>query len=224
MNDIKYILNRISNRFYAPLVGAALDILIMSLIVFVPVEDEADYLAYKLMSQLGVIIFAMMSAVGIIHDVSNGKLMRSSPIAKKLYTRAIPLYGITVTLIPSIFNAAVYFIFIFVTGKNISDFSDMLLWSGAVDFWYISISAVAMNLEHKYGFLLIFYSYLPVFLIALPVFKGVMKNGFGLPVHISLLICLAFIAAGCAAALVLSRILYFKTNPSPSAQNSSYVQ
>ncbi len=223
MNDIKYILNRISKRFYAPLIGAALDILIMAMIIFVPVEDEADYLAYKLMSQAGVIIFAMMSALGIIHDVSNGKLMRSSPIAKKLYTRAVPLYGITITLLPSIFNAAVYFIFILITDKNMSDFSDILLWSGAVDFWYFCLSTAAMNLEQKYGIFLMLYSYFPIFLTALPVFKEFMKNGFGLPVHISLFIFLALILAGCAAALTLSRILYFKTNPSFSNQNSSCV-
>lgn len=116
------------------------------------------------------------------------------PCAEELYTRGIPLFSMLVPLGWSVLSNAVYAAFILLTGRDVSNISDMLVMTALFGGIFALGGCIVMCIRFAALFFVVFYA--PFFLVMITVSSSANEYGYGLPLWTSALICCgSFLAA-----------------------------
>lgn len=176
-----------------------------ALAVIIPVENAEDYFISKSVAVMGAYYAAGFIGIMLTPNVAGNRCIRSSPIAKALYTRDIPLFFLMIGGgWMAVLNCA-YAAVILLTGKGAENISDMLLVSAAAAA-IVSLCSVFVML--RYGIVLMIYLGLfavyPLF--GLP--KAFLERGFRLPAWAAAVIFALTCAVSTAAAMAIARYMY----------------
>ncbi|MDE6030515.1 MAG: hypothetical protein K2G32_02725, partial [Oscillospiraceae bacterium] len=143
-------------------------------------------------------VLVMATTVGFV-SINGCRLIRSSPIAKELYTRSVPLFIIGLTLGSLVIAVGVFFVVVIAHGASAAYFSDTLIFMGIGS----GINIISYSLLSRMMFGGVFGVYLtfPYVGMILVLSEDIKRNGFGLPVWVSALIF--------AGALIVSSVISF---------------
>lgn len=222
MKGLKYLFKRSFDRWVITLVYAVVTVGLLAAAIFAHVEpDGEDYLICKSMMNNGAYLYIMLCTIYLNVDLIGGRCMRACSIARELYTKTVPLFGVISSAVTIAVPLAVYSGFILIMGRDLCNVSDAMIASAFFAFLTIVMFPFAVML--RYGMVVSTYCYaIPVFL---PVLIGVIapnevaRHGFGLPVWAAAPIFLGAFAVSAAIAFVSARLLYEKGNFKPAYQS-----
>ena len=219
MSGLKYLYKRSFDRWVITLVSGCLSAAFLVLVILFHEEIGAeDYLACKMFLIYGTFLYSMMTEIFLNVDLTGGRCMRASSIARELYTVSVPLYGVITALATLIVPISAYSVFIAVTGRDISNISDALILAAGLVFLVIVMCPFTICL--RYGFLVAIYGNMFPFLVPLFLYsQDIKSNGFGLPLWAACLILAGAIAVSAAIAFISAHLLYFKADFKPAYQS-----
>lgn len=143
-------------------------------------------------------VLVMATTVGFV-SINGCRLIRSSPIAKELYTRSVPLFIIGLTLGSLVIAVGVFFVVVMAHGASAAFFSDTLIFMGIGS--GINIISYSLLSRMMFGGVIGVYLTFPYVGMILMLSDDIKHNGFGLPVWVSALIF--------AGALIVSSVISF---------------
>lgn len=193
--------------------------------VFVFFFNEApgadDYLFQKLFVGFPPLLCTELGLICGCRNLPANKLVRSMPIAKELYARAVPTFIVILTLGVSAVMIAPYFIFLGVIGAEECQFADTLI---CMLFFVIPMLIVSPFMARIAGggVLVVYVVILPIVALVLIGGDTVRENGFGLSIGAAAAILSGSVAAGTAFAYWISAVLFKKTNV--KINNMVYVE
>lgn len=170
-----------------------------------------DYLFQKMFVSFPAMFSTELGLICGCRNLPNNKLVRSLPIAKSLYTRAVPLYIVILSLGVTALVMTVDFIYLGIIGAEECQFSDTLICAAVVLPPMIMVSAPAARVPGG-GLLDVYVVLIPVLLVIVIGGKNLTKNGFGLPIFAAMAIFAGAILAAILFAFWISAILYQKSN------------
>ena len=224
MTALKLLFRRyFSHRWI--LLGVSVFFILMMAVVMLFHEDAggdaADYIMCKFSTLVPMMMAVLLPTIFMVQDTVGNRFMRSVPCAKSLYMHGIPLFSTFVPLGWSVLTDAVYAAFILITGRDISNISDILLLTGIFGGIFTLVSCIVMCLRFGALFFVFFYS---PFILAVTAFDSLIsENGFGLPLWESALICCGSFLAAFAAGTAFSCIAYKKGNFKETVQMQTSV-
>lgn len=155
-----------------------------------------------------------MAEIGLIcgcRDIAANKLVRSFPIAKELYTKAVPTFILILTLGLSIVVMLAYFVFLGIIGAEECQFADTLIIAALIIVPELVFSPF-FTLIPGGGAIMIYFVMAPTVVMSFVGTHTLMFKGFGLPLWAAALI---FTAATAVSVVLLYRIAawrYIKSN------------
>ena len=170
-----------------------------------------EYLFPKMYLFFPMILFSEIGIVYGCRDISSNKLMRSLPIAKELYTRAVPLFitvmvvGITAVMLTA------YFIFLGAIGAELTQFSDTLICGAIFCLPMLVLSPLAARVQAG-GTIIVFFLFVPAELVLLFGGEKIKTGGFGTSIWAAISIFAAALAVGIWFAFFISTVRYKKSN------------
>ena len=219
MRGLKYLYKRSFDRWVITLVCGCLSAAFIVLVILFHEEAGSDdYMACKTLTLYGTFLYSMITEIFLNVDLTGGRCMRASSIARELYTVSVPLYGIITALATLIVPISAYSVFIAVTGRDIVNLSDALIIASGLVFLVIVLCPFTICL--RWGFLVAIYGNMFPFLVPLFLYsQDIKSNGFGLPLWAACLILAGAIAVSSAIAFISARLLYFKAEFKPAYQS-----
>lgn len=211
---MKFLMKAGFSSWVRVLVFLTLSIGAFALALIIPIEDAEDYIISKSVAVMGAHFAAGFICIMLVPNVTGNRCIRSSPIAKALYTRDIPLFFLLIGGgWMALFNCA-YAAVILLTGKGAENISDMLLIS-AVAAAIVSLCSVFIIM--RYGIVFMIYSGALIIVPYLSLPKLLRESGFGLPVWAAAVIFVLTCAVSTAAAMALARFIYKRVSFKPFA-------
>lgn len=219
---MKFLISRCffgeKSRWFA-LGGLLLYVAMIVLLMFLnePCGSE-DYLMCKMVLCIGVDILPMVIAIFLCSDITGNRLLRSSPIAKTLFTGAVPIFftlliGVMMVVANLSLNIAWKVLGTLTPGQT----ADTLIITGAFAAFYIICLSLFSVL--RYGMVLCTYS------LIIPSFSGMifatndaLAFGFGLTVPAAAAIFCGAILLAMAVSMLICNLAYRKFNFKPYSQ------
>lgn len=168
-----------------------------------------DYLFPKIFVFFPSMFLTEMTIIFLIRDFAGNKFVRSMPIAKQVYTRSLPSLIVVLTLGLSTVLMGCYFVFLKCIGAEVGQFSDTLLL-GTVVCGSLLFFAPVFTQSPAGGVIMIYLASLPL-VAAIFLMDGLQKSfGFGVPLHISIIIFLLAAVLGTMWAFFYSSQRYKK--------------
>ncbi len=223
MNSFRFLLSRTVKRWLIPVLSLLFGGALLVVLILEPGEvGTTDYLISITMGCCTAsVMLTMIHGVFLSTDITGNRCIRSSPIAKQLITRSVPIFFCALAVLCSLLFCGIYSAAVVLRGEPISYVSDTVMLSGASVFFCTVMATIAVNF--RYGMILMIYGYLPMLVCFFLLPKGIKMNGFGLPVGAAI----GFFVAACAAALVISIIIseiVFRKVNFKSYENSELAQ
>ncbi len=187
----QFIINGLLRVPKAALIIVIVMVLIFGILPFichVEIGDE-EYLLPKAFIFFPSALFIEFCAIFTSRDIGGNKLIRSSPIAKRLYTRSLPAAISIFTVGFSTLMIGIYFVFLAAIGAEISQFSDTLI-IGAIVVGSLLFFAPTLMETPAGGVFMVYVATLPLVAVILLVGKERKLNGFGVPLYLSALLYL----------------------------------
>ncbi|MDE7192691.1 MAG: hypothetical protein K2O14_01865 [Oscillospiraceae bacterium] len=212
MKGLEYLFKSWFRRKWSVIITAALFVgLLVICCVGTNELSSEDYLmpmAFLPLVPYCVLVIAM--SVAFI-SINGCRLIRSSPIAKELYTRSVPMFIIGLTLGSMAVAVGVFFTFITIWGASAAFFSDALIFMAIG----CGVNIIGYSLLSRVMFGGIFGVYLTMFpyigfILALS--SDIKHNGFGLPVWASALIFAGAVIVSSAVSFIVCGVLFRKLN------------
>ncbi|MGN0649679.1 MAG: hypothetical protein ACI4KM_04515 [Oscillospiraceae bacterium] len=219
MSGLKYLYKRSFSRWGITLAGGCLSAAFIVLVMLFHEElGTEDYLVCKMFLIYGTFLYSMMTEIFLNVDLTGGRCMRASSIARELYTVSVPLYGVITALATLIVPFSAYSVYIAVTGRDIVNISDALITAAGLVFLVIVMCPFTICL--RWGFFAAIYGNMLPFLVPLLAFSQNLKShGFGLPLWAACLILAGAVAVSAAIAFISAHLLYFKADFKPAYQS-----
>ncbi|MDE7231079.1 MAG: hypothetical protein K2N56_11420 [Oscillospiraceae bacterium] len=170
-----------------------------------------DYMMPKMFIFFPMIMFTELGLICGCRDICANRLMRSMPIAKELYTKAVPTFIIILTVGASAVFMTAYFIFLGVIGAEVQHFSDTLV-CGVIFFLPVLVLSPLAARVPGGGLMAVYAMFLPAIVVILIGGDKVKHTGFGLPLWASAAMLAGTLAVGIAAAFWISAVRYKKSN------------
>lgn len=206
---IKYIFKRLIS-FPAPvlILEAVAAVWVATLPFSMHVEyGNEEYMMPKLFLFISCSFITSLGVTCGCRDLVMNKLVRSMPIAKKLYTRSVPAF----ILILSIGSAAVlvstYFGFLEFKGAQQAEFSDTLIAGAAVFFPMLLLTPLGTNVAGG-GLIGLFSCFVPIMTVMVLCGRETRMFGFELPIRIAACIFGGVIVIGAVWVFAVSRVMY----------------
>lgn len=155
-------------------------------------------------------VLVMATTVAFV-SINGCRLIRSSPIAKELYTRSVPMFIVGLTLGSMAVAVGVFFTFITVRGASAAYFSDAFIFMAIG----CGVNIIGYSLLSRTMFGGIFGMYLTMFPyigFILVLSNDIKHNGFGLPVWVSALIFAGTVIVSSVVSFVVCGIYFRKLN------------
>lgn len=170
-----------------------------------------DYIMPKMFIYFPMIMFTELGLICGCQSICANRLMRSVPIAKELYTRAVPTFIVILTVGVSAVFLIAYFIFLGAIGAEEQHFSDTLVCGVIFFLPMLIISPLAAKVPGG-GLMSVYVMVLPAIIVILIGGDKVKETGFGLPLWASAAMFAGTLAVGIAAAYWISAVRYKKSN------------
>lgn len=170
-----------------------------------------DYLMPKLFLFFPALLCTEIGVICGCRSISANKLVRSMPIAKELYSRAVPLFVVIFTVGVSAVMIAAYFIFLGIIGAESCEFADTLICGAIICFLMLAFSAPVARIPGG-GVLVVYAVFVPFALMLVIGGDKLQSQGFGVSLGAAVIIFIAAIAAGSAFAFWISAVRYKKSN------------
>ncbi len=170
-----------------------------------------DYMMPKMFIFFPMIMFTELGLICGCQNICANRLMRSVPIAKELYTRAVPTFIIILTVGASAVFVTAYFIFLGVIGAEVQHFSDTLV-CGVIFFLPILVVSPLAARVPGGGLMAVYAMVLPAIVVILIGGDKVKETGFGLPLWASAAMFAGTLAVGIVSAFWISAVRYKKSN------------
>ncbi len=155
-------------------------------------------------------VLVMATTVGFV-SINGCRLIRSSPIAKELYTRSVPMFIIGLTLGSLVIAVGVFFVVVMAHGGSAAYLSDALIFmaigSGMNIIGYSLLSRMMFG-----GIIGVYVTMFPYVGIILMLGEDIKHNGFGLPVWVSALIFAGAVIVSSAISFIVCGIYFRKLN------------
>lgn len=222
MTDLKLLFSRYFSHKRILIGVTAFFLLMMAAVMLFhedPGGDPADFIMCKFSALMPMMMAVCLPVIFMVQDTIGNRFMRSVPCADKLYTRGIPLFSMLVPLGWSVLSNAVYAAFILLTGRDVSNISDMLVMTALFGGIFALGGCIVMCIRFAAAFFVVFYA--PFFLVMITVSSSANEYGYGLPLWTSALICCGSFLAAFVIGLIISTIAYkkgnFRETPAPRA-------
>lgn len=190
-------------------------VLTVGSMMFVFIFNEApgadDYLPQKLFVGFPSLICTELGLICGCRNLPANKLVRSMPIAKELYSKAVPTFIVILTLGVSAVMITPYFIFLGVIGAEECQFSDTLVCMLFFVIPMLIISPFVARIAGG-GVLVVYAVIIPILALVLIGGKTVQANGFGLPIGAAAALLAGAVAAGTVFAYWISALLFKRSN------------
>lgn len=184
----------------------------MVLLFFFNTEvGSEDYLFQKLFVSFPAMFTTELGLICGCRNLPGNKLVRSFPIAKSLYTRAVPAYVVILSLGVTAFVMTVDFIYLGIIGAEECQFADTLICAAVVLPPMIMVSAPAARVPAG-GLLDVYVVIIPVLAVVWIGGKNLTENGFGLPLSAAAAIFAGAVMIAVVFAFWISAVLYKKSN------------
>lgn len=170
-----------------------------------------DYLFQKLFVGFPPLFCTELGLICGCRNLPANKLVRSMPIAKELFLKAVPTFVVILTLGISAVMITPYFIFLGIIGSEESQFADTLI---CLMFFVIPMLMVSPFMARIAGggVLVVYTVMIPIVALVLIGGDQVQQNGFGLPVGAAAAMLIGSAALGTAFAYWISWLLFKKSN------------
>lgn len=155
-----------------------------------------------------------MAEIGLIcgcRDIAANKLVRSFPIARELYTKAVPTFILILTLGISIVVMLAYFVFLGIIGAEERQFADTLIIATLIIVPEL-IAPPFFTTTPGGGAIMIYFVMAPIVVVSMIGAHTTMHMGFDLPLWAAALI---FTVSAAVSVMLLYRIAawrYIKSN------------
>ncbi len=150
---------------------------------------SGDYLFPKVVVFFPSMFFTEMTVIVLIRDLLGNKLVRSMPIAKRLYTRSLPSLIAIIVLGVSVVLVGGYYIFLNCINASIDHYSDALV-IGAVMCGSLLFFAPLLMQTVAGGFIMVYIASVPIVEVIDLIDDAKKQFGFGLPLYLSIIIFL----------------------------------
>lgn len=182
MTDLKLLFSRYFSHKRILIGVTAFFLLMMAAVMLFhedPGGDPADFIMCKFSALMPMMMAVCLPVIFMVQDTIGNRFMRSVPCADKLYTRGIPLFSMLVPLGWSVLSNAVYAAFILLTGRDVSNISDMLVMTALFGGIFALGGCIVMCIRFAALFFVVFYA--PFFLVMITVSSSANEYGYGLP-------------------------------------------
>ena len=177
----------------------------------VEMPGNEEYLLSVAFLPVAYYIVPMMGATICFANIIGNKLMLSSPIAKELYTVSVPMFIMILTLGSMAVADGAYFIVLAAKGAAAEYYSDTFIFMaicGGLDILALSLlSRVMLG-----GVIMLYVNLLPYIGFILILDEDIKRNGFGLPLQVSVLIFAGVISAVSIASFMINKAYFRKLN------------
>lgn len=213
MRGLKYIFNSwkrmsVFLTVFTAVLGAAFAVL--PFVMHQPPGDE-DYIFPKTFMFFASVFMTTMGMICGCRDLAMNKLVRSLPIAKELYTRAVPTFIVILSAGLTVVLTGAYFVFLSIIGAEAGQFSDTLI-IGAVLCGSVLIFMPLFVHFAGGGLLGIYPPIMAVTGVMLFCGKEVQQNGFGIPLPVSAAVFAAVMILGSEWAFWISAVKFRRTD------------
>lgn len=180
-----------------------------------------DYLFQKLFVGFPPLLCTELGLICGCRNLPANKLVRSMPIAKELFSKAVPTFVVILTLGVSAVMITPYFIFLGIIGAEESQFADTLI---CMMFFVIPMLMVSPFMARVAGggVLVVYTVIIPIVALVLIGGDQVQQNGFGLSAGAAVAILIGSVAVGTAFAYWISGVLFKKSNV--KINNAVYIE
>lgn len=213
MTALKLLFRRYLSHKWT-LLGVSVFFILMMAVVMLFHEDAggdaADYIICKVSALVAMMMAVFLPTIFMVQDTVGNRFMRSVPCAKSLYMHGIPIFSTFVPLGWSVLTDAVYATFILITGRDISNVSDILMLTGIFGGIFALVSCIVMCMRLGAAFVVLFY--LPFIIVVTTFGSSTGDYGFGLPLWAAALICCGSFLAAFTAGTVIACLTYTKGN------------
>lgn len=160
--------------------------LITALLPFLVHEPigEDDYLMPKVFIFFPAVFLLEMILILFSRNIAGNKMVRSMPIAKKLYTRSLPGAIPLITFGVSGLAMGAYFIFLGVINAEVSQFSDTLVTGSIICASTLFFAPFVADLVVG-GLIMIYAAGLPFIAVMLLMDKTAKTHGYGVPLYLA---------------------------------------
>lgn len=212
MNSYKFLLRRSFGRWQhwvIPLLITAAA-LVTTIIWNEPLGAESgDYMICKGIGALaGPALFGSFMGIFLCADLTGNRAMRSSAIAKHLYTTALPTFILGLMLAVAAVQIAVYSVACALGAIPQQELSDYIILCGAAVFYMTIAVTIADNI--RYGMILLIYSFMLIFLTYIP--GRISESGFGLPIGTAAVIFAGMAALGYIISKIIAHAFFRKAD------------
>lgn len=170
-----------------------------------------DYMIPKMFIFFPMVIFTELGLICGCQSICSNRLMRSVPIAKELYTRAVPTFITILTVGTSAVFVIAYFIFLGVIGAEEQHFSDTLMCGVIFFLPMLVLSPLAARVPAG-GLMMVYVVVLPAIIVILIGGDILKTNGFGLPLWASAAMFVGALAVGIVSTYWISAVRFKKSN------------
>lgn len=180
-----------------------------------------DYLFQKLFVGFPPLLCTELGIICGCRNLPANKLVRSMPIAKELFSKAVPTFIAILTLGISTVIVIPYFIFLGIIGAEESQFADTLI---CLLFFVIPMLIISPFVSRIAGggVLVVYAVIIPIVALVLIGGDPVQENGFGIPVGAAAAMLIGSAAVGTAFAYWISWLLFKKSNV--KINNAVYIE
>lgn len=170
---------------------------------------EEDYMFPKVFLFFGMVVFVCLFAIASGGEMSMNKFVRSTPIAKELYTRSVPLFIAGVAGVQTVIMGG-YFVFLGIKGAELAQFSDTLILGAIVCGSMMLFMPVTFTITMG-GLLGLYATIIPIVVTMLALEKGIKLNGFGAPLPLAIGIYAGTLVLGTVWAFGICRSRFKKS-------------
>lgn len=172
---------------------------------------SGDYLFPKAAVFFPSLFLTEMAVIFLIRDLLGNKLVRSLPIAKKLYTRSLPALMAIIVLGVSVILMGSYFVYLKCINAAIGHYSDSLV-IGAVICGSLLFFAPVLMQSAAGGIIMVYTASLPLVAVIVLIDDVKKQFGFGIPLYLSIIIFLLTAVLGTVWMLYYFSYRYRKTD------------
>lgn len=170
---------------------------------------KEDYMFPKVFLFFGMVVFVCMFSIASGGEMSMNKFVRSTPIAKELYTRSVPLFIAGAAVVQTVIMGG-YFVFLGIKGAELTHFSDTLIMGAIVCGSMMLFMPVTFTITMG-GLLGLYATIIPIAVTMLALEKGIKLNGFGAPLPLAIVIYAGTLVLGTVWAFAICKSRFRKS-------------
>lgn len=219
MRSIRYIFNNIKRTHVMILIAFAIGIVVTTLpFVFHEELGNEDYIYPKSFLAFTAIFFTILTVTNGLRGIAQNKLVPSMPIARELYTKAVPAFiSVTTAGIMAVLVGA-YSLFLGIIGAETVQFADTLTIAGIALGAFLLGSPIIIY-SKMYGIILLYVSMIPLAITI--VLTKARSIGFGIPIWAGAAIFLGAIIIGTVWMFAVSRVQYRRRKQSTTPHHEA---